>query len=574
MMKKNVIIGMIAVSLIGIGILTAFSGSVFAEETSLSEANSTENVKDPKIISGGALSGSGTGVNGLQLLAGGLVTTGEIDLHYDGWSIGIGGITTSVDYVLQLPKEFRELAKTDSFLNALSASIQVNSGTVHNYNRSDFQVESDGTVLRISHAPAYFWLIGERIQVEVQMDLGKAITESGVRIPNAENNTNYEFVGGVVESGAILDWDLIGSKNDSYTLPTSTLDPGWEIVQETPTIETVYDTDTTVSGVGIPGADVQVKVGNQIIGTGKVDNTGIYHITISKQNSGTTISVSQNGGVGWSSSATTIVQHKEADLVAPIVDEPIYDTDTVLSGTGSVVGNTIIVKDKNGNEIGRGLVQADLSYSVTIPKQNAYTLLHVTETNGQETSPSTDVVVQHKNEINIPAPQVNEPVTENDTSVTGTGSFAGDTIIITDKNGNEIGKGTVQADLSYSVTIPPQPAYTILHVTETNGTVTSPSTEITVHTNTAPTEGITSLDPYSITTNDGFIHGTYSGNSTAFVVVSVDGVDSAKINVSPGGGAFVYYIQNLITSPNQTVIVHLLDGFGNTIDSKQVTLLP
>jgi len=98
--------------------------------------------------------------------------------------------------------------------------------------------------------------------------------------------------------------------------------------------------------------------------------------------------------VGWSTAATTIVQHKVSEIPASKVN-PIHEGDTVVTGTGHTPGNTIIITDSSGQEIGRGSVDSAGKYSITLTSsQPAYSILNVVETDGKDTSPITQVVVQ------------------------------------------------------------------------------------------------------------------------------------------------------------------------------------
>lgn len=60
----------------------------------------------------------------------------------------------------------------------------------------------------------------------------------------------------------------------------------------------------------------------------------------------------------------------------------------------------IIITSVGGVEIGRGQVGADLKYAVTIPAQSAYSILYVVETDGNNTSSATEVIVHEKGQTN------------------------------------------------------------------------------------------------------------------------------------------------------------------------------
>ncbi|AEJ23435.1 putative secreted protein [Weissella koreensis KACC 15510] len=463
-----------------------------ASDVSASEQDNktTQIEKDPQelgVVTSGALNVSGSGANGLQLQGNNSVTTGELDFHYTGKSIVSIGVNEQTETVFSVPKELQEIVNDPSFNNYVSGTFQFNNGATSNYDPHDIRVEDGGATIRVIN-PNESWVFSATFDVHLNFNLGQMVTDTGMRVPDAENNSSYIFNAGLIEKNSVINWDIVNKYNTSYTLPTHQLDPGWGLLHRIPTAEDVYDVDTTITGEGEPGAKIQVKVGDEVIGEGTVDSNGIYEIEIPKQNVGVTINVIQNTGVGWSDAASTIVKHKNVDIKAPVVTDTVYDTDTVIKGTGYEIGNTIIVTDQNGNEIGRGLVGADKTFKVTIDPQKAYTILHLVETNGTETSPATEVTV-HEGQNN---------------------------------DDNEI----------------------------------------------------TSINPYSISNNDGFIYGTYSGNNAVSVRVNIDAIPQTTVGITPGNGNFKYYVGNLVTNTGQAVSVSILDGTGNAIDTQSVTILP
>lgn len=492
-MKKGLITAGLVTSLVCTSILveqTAFAASkdngqaTVTKQVNKSAHNDQKAPRDIGIVTKGELNISGTGANGLKLQGNNTVTTGTLDLHYVGKSIGIG-IDEQTEIVFSVPKELQEVVNSPNFNNYVTGIFKFNNGSEHTYDPHDIRVEDNGATIRVIN-PTESWFIGANFDVKLNIDLGQLVTDTGIRIPDAENNSSYYFNAGLIKKGDVIDWDLIGNYNAGYTLPTHQLDPGWTLINEKPTVEDVYDSDEVVTGKGVPGAKVQVKVRDEVIGTGTVDENGIYEVKIPKQSKGVTLTISQNTGVGWSDPITTVVKHKEES---------------------------------------------------------------------------------------IPKPTVNEPVTSSDTQVKGTGYEAGNTIIVTDSNGKELGRGLVQSDKSFSVDIPAQDAYTILHVVETNGTETSPATEVTVHEGESKDGKITGLDKYSISNNDGYIHGTYTGSAAAQVNVVVDGVKGSTVPLEPGNGQFKYYIANLVSTPGQNVTVNLLDASGNVLDSKNLEVV-
>lgn len=183
----------------------------------------------------------------------------------------------------------------------------------------------------------------------------------------------------------------------------------------------------------------------------------------------------------------------------------------------------------------------------------------------------TKLIVDGDNE-GFPAPIVDQPVHEGDTFVKGTGYKAGDTIVITNSTHDEIGRGTVDSDLSFLVSILPQTAYSSIYVIETDGEQTSSPAEVIVHEPQASSDIITSLDDYSLS-GDGFIYGTYSGDKAAKINITINGVPSPAYPIKPGNGQFEYYIKDIVTSAQPKVLVNLLDSNNNVLDSRLLNII-
>ncbi|MFB9220534.1 Ig-like domain-containing protein, partial [Kurthia sibirica] len=124
--------------------------------------------------------------------------------------------------------------------------------------------------------------------------------------------------------------------------------------------------------------------------------------------------------------------------------------DNKVDGTG-VPGDTIILKDKDGNKIGEGTVDKDGNY--TIPTDRPLEkgeVITATPNTGQNVGTPTDTTVKDAPyDADAHKPTIKEP-TAGDNKVDGTG-VPGDTIILKDKDGNKIGEGTVDKDGNYSI---------------------------------------------------------------------------------------------------------------------------
>lgn len=274
----------------------------------------------------------------------------------------------------------------------------------------------------------------------------------------------------------------ISSPIESYNLEQITVNP-------------YHTTDESVTGQmiahgnGHMGGKVTIEDMNRnVLGKFKVDgyNTVEYSIKLNQEvPEGTTLYARyyfpNNAGTIQMPFVVLGADH-ETDIPAPIVEQPVYENDTVVKGRGYNVGNDVVIKNSSGQQIGSGKVGSDLNFSVTIPPQPAYSEIYVTETDGKIVSKSTEVMI-HEGESSseIAPPTVNQPVYEGDTLLTGIGSKIGNEIIIKTAGGAIIGAGTVDVDLSFTVAFLPQPAYNKLYVVEKNGTHTSKPTEVIVH---------------------------------------------------------------------------------------------
>ncbi|EOS8095236.1 hypothetical protein DSH88_RS11145, partial [Enterococcus hirae] len=203
-------------------------------------------------------------------------------------------------------------------------------------------------------------------------------------------------------------------EKDGLTSKAQTTVTQGSLVQTT--ISNIDTNTTSVSGKGEPNAKIELKVGNQVIASGRIGSDGNYSLTIPKQSVGTVVKavVSANG---LTSEAHTTVTR--ADL-APTTISKVDSQTTVITGTGEPGGKIELL---NGNQlIAHGYVGKDGHYSLTVMKQPAgSTIVAKVTMDGKESQAST--VVEEK--INLQAPVIDK-FTEGD--VYTKGSIAGDAI--------------------------------------------------------------------------------------------------------------------------------------------------
>ncbi|EGS31636.1 hypothetical protein HMPREF9130_1187 [Peptoniphilus sp. oral taxon 375 str. F0436] len=222
-----------------------------------------------------------------------------------------------------------------------------------------------------------------------------------------------------------------------------------------PTITEPKAGDTTVSGTGVPGAKVVLKDkdGNKI-GEATVDKDGnwkVENIPADKLVQGEKVTAEQTEpGKKPATKEAEIAAKDEQTSAEPTITQPKAG-DTSVSGTG-VPGATVVLKDKDGNEIGKATVDKDGNWKVeNIPADK---LVQGEKVTAEQTEPgkkpaTKEAEIAAKDEQTSAEPTITQPKA-GDTSVSGTG-VPGATVVLKDKDGNEIGKATVDKDGNWKV---------------------------------------------------------------------------------------------------------------------------
>jgi len=139
---------------------------------------------------------------------------------------------------------------------------------------------------------------------------------------------------------------------------------------------------------------------------------------------------------------------------------PATEGEQEISGTGQP-GDTIVITDQGGTELGMGTVGEDGSIKIATNRPlEKGEIITVTPSVGDKVGTPATVTVLPKSETgegdtgNIGTPDSHKPTinqpTAGDQVVTGTGT-PGDTIVITDQGGTELGTGTVGEDGSIKI---------------------------------------------------------------------------------------------------------------------------
>ena len=217
---------------------------------------------------------------------------------------------------------------------------------------------------------------------------------------------------------------------------------------------------------------------------------------------------------------------------APVID-PVGDSDTIVTGTGDEIGNTITLTWPDGST-GTATVQTDYTWEMNVPGTVTlaeYDVLSATETDPYNNTSTSGTTTVYDN--TPPAAPVINPVGTSDTTVTGTGDEPGNTITLTWPDGTT-GTATVQLDYTWSVSVPSTVTLAesdVLSATETDlsSNESGPGTT-TVYDNTAPAAPV--IDP--VGDSDTIVTGTGDEIGNVITVTWPDGT-TGTTTVKPDG---------------------------------------
>lgn len=239
-----------------------------------------------------------------------------------------------------------------------------------------------------------------------------------------------------------------------------------------PFVNEITDNDSKVTGKGTPGAEVLIYRGDILIGQGNVGVDGTFSVSIPIQKVGTTLNIYLKNTIGMSQpTEQKVILGKPLEMS---VNE-VTDLDDSISGTGKENATVQVIKDKK--VIAEGKASDDGSFTLEIPIQKAGTILKLQQQNEAGKGPVAEAIVL----LTAPKkPKVNQ-VTDRDTDLTGQGKAQTETIV-TNLDGEVIGKSTSDENGEFTISIPIQKAYTILLITQKNAKgVSLPATIMVAH---------------------------------------------------------------------------------------------
>ncbi|MCS5511234.1 Ig-like domain-containing protein [Curtobacterium flaccumfaciens pv. betae] len=213
----------------------------------------------------------------------------------------------------------------------------------------------------------------------------------------------------------------------------------------------------TITGQGVPGGTVDVTVGDRTPVNVPVSDDGTWSLPVTEALSDGSVTVTavqhRNGFTADPTTATLDVDATAPDV--PIVDDPgtLADPTGPITGTAEP-GSIVIVRDRDGNELGRDRANeaGDFSVRLDAPLPEGATDLVVVAADavGNESGPATATAVVP----DTTAPDA--PVVERQDLATPTGPVVGTAepgsiVIIRDQDGDEIGRGEANDDGDFSV---------------------------------------------------------------------------------------------------------------------------
>ncbi len=259
---------------------------------------------------------------------------------------------------------------------------------------------------------------------------------------NLSNNLDARFVGTVVQTD-LLDVNLLatadGVSNIYFAAGTTS-----EVTA--PTVTGVTGNSTAgyeVKGTADANATVEIRnAGGTVIGTGTVDGTGAFTVTIPAGEAGaneTLTAVAKNASGTESTPTTFQTPADEATVTAPTITGVTGNSTAGYEVKGTADANTTVeIRNAGGTVIGTGTADGTGAFTATIPAGEAganETLTAVAKNaSGTESTPTT--FQTPADEATVTAPDANT------------------TVEIRNAGGTVIGTGTADGTGAFTVTIP------------------------------------------------------------------------------------------------------------------------
>nr|WP_242486820.1 Ig-like domain-containing protein [Peribacillus sp. TH16] len=314
-----------------------------------------------------------------------------------------------------------------------------------------------GSLLRIETKPVK--VTGVTLsKTNLELKIGEEFNLTASVLPSNATNQRVKWKSNHSDIATIDDTGKIIAKKEGTATITVTTEDGIKTASCTvvikdvtapsiPTVNTVYDNATVITGKAESDAKVYATVGSKKIGE-TIAKNGQYTIKIAKQKAGTTIVVYAKDTSGNKSGSKTV---KVIDKTAPSIPtvNNVYDNATVIIGKAE--SNAKVYATVGSKKIGETTAKNG-QYTIKIAKQKAGTtiVVYAKDPSGNK-SGSKKVKVIDKTAPSVPT--VNK-ITSKTVTVTGKGEKGASIYIY---NGSKkIGQGIVDSRGNFKVKIKAQ----------------------------------------------------------------------------------------------------------------------
>ncbi|WIE67775.1 Ig-like domain-containing protein [Curtobacterium sp. MCLR17_054] len=336
-----------------------------------------------------------------------------------------------------------------------------------------------------------------------------------------------------------------------------------------------------ISGTAEPGSTVIIRDedGNEL-GRGEANDDGDFSIELDEplddgEHKLELIAQDKAGNESDPTDTTVDVDTETPD--APVVTSPSDLSD----GTGPIIGtaepgSTVIIRDEDGNELGRGEANDDGDFSIELDEpldDGDHKLEVIAEDKAGNTSEETKTTVDVDTEA-PDAPVVTSPsdLDNGKGPITGTAE-PGATVIIRDEDGNEIGRGEANDDGDFSIELD-EPLDDGEHklelISQDDAGNTSEETKTTVDVDTkAPTAPVVT-SPKDLDNGKGPITGTAEPGSTV-IIRDEDGNELGR-DTADENGDFEIVLDEPLTDGAHDLELIAQDKVGNESDPTKTTV--
>jgi hypothetical protein len=537
--------------------LVTFGGMVLTKQSVSAESiqvSDTENVTDfnskllqPELsfLATGSMAVTGNAnENGVYVTEDGNYI-GVLELNYETDSL----FDTSIgerQFVLSIPVEMRDLAKTTDFKNYITADFETSGiglGTKGAFTAEQIEISSDGSAITFTLPDDFEFEFLETTTIHVEFYLAGAIEKSNVHITPANDGVHYEFRGALVRgfNPATLNFDFASDDAATAYTKTNVLDNTKSDIS-VPLLNNVVEGQTTVTGTGTAGDTIEIRdeQGNPInVETVVVDADGTFKAVIPSQVAGTKIqAVALNNG-DESNPYEVVVQPKEIEieLSKPTIEAPVEGA-SLITGTGTP-DSTITVTNGNGEKVATGTVQSDGTYGIPVmlPLTAGENLTAVATLEGKTSAGVATTVQKSELPLELAKPTIGELAVGQD-SVQGTATpGAVVTLTVNGKNTQTVIAGE---DGHYIISVVPPLAAG--DVVQAQATLDNQSEESEIKTVPAEVAALGETTLNAVSVGQDVVRGT--GTPKAAIVILVNGNEAGSSTVDDEG-LFAAIVPNL-----------------------------